>query len=146
MPAAGDTIVVATVPGSRIATTEITSDSAAITTTETVVLTVVAPLVIGRIYQVRAAFNFALSVATDTFDARIREDSLTGGQRRRIVLHAGSVASFHYVEMETEYTADATESKTIVVTLDRLAGTGNITMQAASSTPAYLYVNYIRDS
>ena len=143
MALAGDTIIAGKIPGERVGGTKATASSAAITTTETVVITAVAPVVVGRRYKVVADFGFAVSVVTDSFLARIREDTVAGVEIQGRRVHAPSTVSPHNGHFETEYTADATEDKTFVLTLVRTAGTGTITMAASATSPAFLHVDYI---
>jgi hypothetical protein len=142
--AAGETIIAGKVPGERIDTELVTSSSAAITTTETVVMTIVAPVVAGRTYQVEADFGFTQSGAADTFFDRIREDSVSGTALQLRRIFGGSTGSVLSRRTYVEYTADATEDKTFVVTLQRGSGTGNIILAATAANPAYLWVNYLR--
>jgi hypothetical protein len=144
MVSAGETIIAGKVPGERINTEIATAVSAAITTTETEIMTVVAPVVINRIYKVTADFGFAVSVATDAFICVIREDTVTGTivETRRIA--APTTATLWSKHSEAEYTADATEDKTFVLSLQRTTGTGNIILSASGTSPSYLYVDYIR--
>ena len=144
MPAAGETIIAGRVPGERIATTISTSDSGTITTTETAVMTVVAAVVIGRIYRVSAFYRPNSSVAGDDIAVRIREDSTTGTQLQGLTYDLTIPTREPAYTMEAEYTADATENKTLMLTFIRTGGTGNVTNVAASTAPSYLYVDYIR--
>lgn len=144
MVLAGETLEAGRMPGERIATAIVTTDSANITTTETVVMTVAAPVVTGRIYRVRFAADLAGSVAGDQHFIKIREDSVSGGAINFRRYRVEDTDNFPWGPIEVEYTADATEDKTFVVTLVREAGTGNIRLDATTSNPAYLYVDYIR--
>jgi hypothetical protein len=143
---AGETIVAGKVPGERIQTAKATSSSGTITTTETVVQTIVAPVVAGRIYRITWDGRVQSTANADDVVAKIREDSVSGTvlQDADVDIHIGT-RSYRW-HFETEYTADATEDKTFVVTLDRDAGTGNITMFATSTQPCFLYCDYIRDA
>ncbi|MGH6693423.1 MAG: hypothetical protein ACREF4_22365 [Gammaproteobacteria bacterium] len=143
MVLAGQTIVAGQVPGERVATDIETIDSANVTTTETVVQTVVAPVISGRTYRVRWHGDLASSVAADIFFVKIREDTVAGNTLDFRRYRAHTTDNFPY-STEVEYTADATEDKTFVFTLVRSAGTGNGRLDATSTSPAYLYVNYIR--
>jgi len=143
MVLAGETIIAGKVPGERIAGTKVTASSGAITTTETVVITVVAPTVVGRRYKIVADFGFAVSVVTDSFLARIREDTVAGVELQGRRIAAPNTVSPWTGHFETEYTADATEDKTLVLTLVRTAGTGTITMAASGTSPAFLHVDYL---
>jgi hypothetical protein len=144
MALAGETIIAAKVPGERIATAIETANSGNVTTTETVIMTVVAPVVISRIYRVTFWGLIDTSVANDRVRVRIREDSVTGNtlQISSNVLTDAVIAEAS--PTEAEYTADATEDKTFVATLLRVSGSGNEILAAASTNPAYLYVDYIR--
>lgn len=143
MPAAGETIIAGRVPGERIATAIRTASSVSFTTTETVLDTVVAAVVDGRTYRVSWSVDLASTVTDDVARIRIREDSLTGQvlNLTNIVCRAGRDIGF---TLEAEYTADATEDKTLVATCHRQDGTGTLTSNALSSEPIYLYVDYIR--
>lgn len=142
---AGETIIAGKVPGERIATDTETADSATFTTTETVVMTVVAPLVIGRTYRVTMYGKANSSVGTDDITWRIREDNVTGSEMQsdRVEV-AGSATTGRKISMEVEHTASATADKTFVVTGVRSTGTGNHFLEANSARPVYLYVDYIR--
>jgi hypothetical protein len=145
MPAAGGTVIAGKVSGERIATTIATSDSANFTTTETEVQSVVAPVVIGRIYRVMFHGSFASSVAGDALFVRIREDSLTGTQLQSTAFTIDTTTSVGWkCTLIAEYTADATEDKTFKLTAIRAGGTGNCRIEAEADHPAYLYVDYIR--
>jgi len=145
MPSAGETIIAGRIPGERIATNIETSDSGSISTTETVVMSVTAPVVEGRTYRVKAVFNVDGTVSNDTFVARLREDSVSGAQLQvdRVDLTNPST-NLAAVPLEVEYTADATEDKTFVLCFIRSTGTGSMILAAAGNAPSYLYVDYIR--
>ena len=132
------------VPG-RVDTTEDTSSSGAITTTETIVLTITAPLINTVTYRITAYFLTQLSVATDVFVSRLREDDASGTQLQNARIANGVTNSVFPCYMEVEYTATATGNKTFVVTLLRTSGTGNIVMNAGATQPCYLYIDYVRN-
>lgn len=144
MPLAGEIIVAGQIPGERVATTIATANSAVITTTETVVMSVMAPVVNGRTYRVVFDAAYDGTVIDDTFLANMREDSLTGTSIQARRLSLASTPSLQPVHFGVEYTAIATADKTFVVTLVRTSGTGNVILNAAANFPAYLYVDYIR--
>ena len=143
MPAAGETIIAGRVPGERIETSKRTANSSSFTTTETVLDTVVAPVVAGRTYRVYWAADIASGVTDDTARVRLREDSGAGTvlQLTNIQLRGGRDIGF---TLEGEYTADATEDKTFVATAVRQDGTGTLASNANANEPAFLYVDYIR--
>jgi len=145
MPLAGETIIAGKIPGERINTDIEVSSSGDITTTETAVMTVVAAVVTGRIYRIKWVFNVDSSVAADTVLLRIREDSVSGTVLQTGRYRANSNVNYP-VTQEAEYTADATEDKTIVASLQRESGSGNVQLIAAATQPSYLYVDYIRDA
>lgn len=141
MSSAGQQLIAGRVPGERIATTVATSNSAAITTTDTIVDSVVAALVSGRTYRITFASNMSGAAINDRGIFRIREDNVTGTQLgfARITV---PVATLYPIRGEAEYTAVATGNKTFVVTLIREVGT--VTRAASATIPTYLYVDYIR--
>lgn len=132
----------------RIATTKAEVDSATFTTTEVVIDSVTASLVIGKIYKVRWVVSFQSSVADDMVNVRIREDTVLGTemQSRRVLSAIATAGAGFDGSVEAEYTAVATGSKTFVGTGDRSTGTGNITAEGAAIRPRFLYVDYIRDA
>ncbi|MPZ27549.1 MAG: hypothetical protein GEV12_14355 [Micromonosporaceae bacterium] len=142
MPLAGDIITVPTVPGSRIATTVVTADSAGFIS-EIVVMTVVAPLVTGRIYRVKFHGRFGGS-SGDTAGGLLREDSVSGTEMTGQVADIQSGVAGGVFGFEAEYTATATGNKTFVVTGRRVSGAGTDRLEAATTRPAYLYVDFIR--
>jgi hypothetical protein len=128
----------------RIATTVVTTSSSATSgTTELQVTSVAASLILGKTYRVRYAGAFTASVTTDHHFIRIREDTSAGDQMQGRRLTGPTAASAYPVNIEAEYTADATGSKTFVVTLQRTAGSGTITNYAAGDQPGYLAVDYV---
>jgi hypothetical protein len=146
MVLAGETIIAGKVPGERIATAKATSSSGAIGTTETVVQTIVAPVVAGRIYKITWDGRVQSTVNADDIAYKIREDSVSGTVLQDVAADIAISTRTWRAHFETEYEADTTEDKTFVVTLDRLAGSGDITMFATSTQPCFLYCDYIRDA
>lgn len=130
----------------RVATTIVTVASAALTTTETVVATVSGSLISGKTYKVSFAGGFTMSAVTtgDHGFARVREDTLTGTQIQGRRMSATTAASAYPLNIEVEYTAGSTASKTFVVTMVRAAGTTTVTNYAASDQPGYFYIDYVR--
>lgn len=143
MPLAGEIIVAGQVPGERIATSILVVASAAITT-EAQAMSVTAALVNGRTYKVTAAFLAGISVATDIFVSRIRENTVAGNALQFGRFAPGLTNSGFHDLIEAEFTAVATGDKTFSFTLQRSTGTGTITVQGGAANPAYLYVDYIR--
>lgn len=129
----------------RIATTIETSNSSGITTTETTIASVTAPLVAGRVYKVRFVGAADTSVAEDTADARIRQDSSGGTEMQLRRLDLKDATGRWPIEMEAEYTAVSTATKTFVATIVRTSGTGTIIRIASATVPTYLYVDYVRE-
>lgn len=129
--------------GARIASTVIETDSANITTVETVVASVTASLRAGATYRVRWVTRFGTSVAGDVATPRIREDNVSGAERTVDYLampNAGTAGNLFIVECE--YLAAADGNKTFVGTVLR-SGTGNCYREASSNRPTYLTVDYI---
>lgn len=144
MSSAGQKLVAGRIPGERIATTIVTSNSAGITTTETTVASVTAPLVSGRTYRVRAAVAVDSTIAEDTVDVRLREDNSTGTEMNLRRVDCKDATGRWPGEIEAEYTAAATANKTFVVTYVRASGSGTIILIATATTPSHLYCDYIR--
>jgi hypothetical protein len=146
MPSAGESVIAGRMPGERIATQIDTADTSTFTTTETVVSTVTAALVNGRIYRVRFVGTMQSDVTDDTINSRLREDNVSGTQLqlRRAQSPTSSAGSGVGMDVEAEYTAVATGNKTFVATGTRSTGTGNITCEGSATQPRYLYVDYIR--
>jgi hypothetical protein len=143
MTAAGETIIAGKIPGERIATTIRTEDSSNVTS-EAVIDTVEAAVVEGRTYRVTWDLRMNSSVAGDDALASIREDSVTGTIIAGIVEDIPIVNRQGRTRLECEYTADATEDKTFVGTLSRVAGSGNVHGDASTGAPTLLYVEYVR--
>lgn len=127
----------------RMASATFTTNSGNITTTETSVGSVAASLVSGRTYAVWFHGAADTSVAADTADCRLREDSVSGTEMtlRRVYLHDAS-GRFPVV-LYAEYTAVATAAKTFHATYVRGSGGGNIIRVASATIPTYLFVDYI---
>jgi hypothetical protein len=83
-------------------------------------------------------------VAADDAHFRIREDSISGTEIASVAEDLTVVGRQPRSTIEVEYTADATEDKTFVATLSRLAGSGNLHGDAAAAGPTYFYVDYVR--
>jgi hypothetical protein len=145
MSSAGQQLVAGRIPGERIATNIVTADSAAFTA-ETVVMTIVAPLVIGRTYAIWAFPRLASTIDNDDVLARIREDSVSGTELQvdlqELTADNQSGVGQTY-DIYAQYTAVATGSKTFVVTAQRNAGTGSVRLENASTRPSYAFVEYI---
>lgn len=143
--AGGDVIYAADV-NTRMATTIRTSDTSTVTTTETVADSVTASLVSGEKYRVRWAVGYTSDTAADTVFLRLRQDNVSGTVMtlvrgdNRVTNGAGSR---WVAEVEAEYTAAATGSKTFVGTYVRASGSGNVKVVAAATYPTYLYVDLI---
>lgn len=145
MSSAGQQLVAGRIPGERIATATVTSNSANIaSTTEVQVASVTAALVSGRTYRVTAAIKADSSVAADTSDVRIREDNSTGTEMQLGRIDIKDAAGRWPITLEAEYTAVSTGNKTFSVTMNRATGTGNVILIASSTVPGFAYVDYIR--
>jgi hypothetical protein len=143
---AGETVIAGKAPGERIATDIVTSNSGGIGTTETVIQTVTAALVSGRIYRVTSDFGYQVSTNTssDHWSIKIREDNLTGTQIQARRCHSSTNSSSMPYHIEVEFTAVSTGNKTFVVTADLSSGAGLFNLVALADQPAYFYVDYIR--
>lgn len=146
MTTAGFQVLAGRIPGERIATSVITSDSATFTTTETEVATVTASLVSGRTYQIVTDLGIGSSVANDSVRCFLHEDTLGGqtldqtvvgtdvttGGTRKVICH-----------LESEFTASSSGDKTFVIGAERINGSGNCQLIAASNRPTYVKVHYV---
>lgn len=133
------------VPGERIATTIETADSSGVTTIETVVMSVSASVVAGRTYRVRFAGEFGTTVAGDELNVYIKEDSTSGTQLQHNLVYLRTTSSNGNPHvMEAEFTAVSSGTKTFVLSIVRASGTGTARLEAFSTRPSYLYVDYIR--
>lgn len=128
-------------PMRRVATTTSILDSAA-NSGEQVVLSVTASLVANRTYKIRFEGGWDGDTIGGIVIGRIREDSISGtviqGRRYEVSTTAGTTGM--YAALEVEYSPSVTGAKTFVLTSQ---GGGNVFLAASTSSPAYLYVDYI---
>lgn len=131
---------------SRVGTTVRDTDTSTFTA-QTLINTVTANLVTGRVYRVTWDFRWTSGTAGDTVFARLRDTNLVGAQLQnsridgRLTNGAGSGWGGR---IETEYTAVATGAKTFAATLALATGTGSVSVIAAADRASYLYVDFIR--
>jgi hypothetical protein len=130
-------------PSQQIAITTRTS-SVGTFTVETLLDSVTASLVSGKTYRVRYYVRLFSSVADGIARFRIREDSTSGTVLAITQLYTTVTINQSFpTYIEVLYTAVATGDKTFVATGIRQTGTGNLTAQAATDAPTYLYVEYV---
>lgn len=142
MASAGQLLEAGRIPGERIATQVRTSDSGDLAD-ETIADTVTAPLVDDRTYGIWCFSQVQSTVAGDSVNFRLREDSLAGTQMAiKRVECVRSVAGYGY-SIYAEYTAIATGNKTFVLTGDRANGTGAVISPASATQVSILYVDYL---
>jgi hypothetical protein len=145
MTAAGETIVAGRIPGERVATEIITADSATFTDTAVERASVTAPVVAGRTYRVVFHGSWASTVAGDTLFVRLREDSTTGTQLNLSAFTIDSTTAAGWRQhLEGEYTADATEDKEFIISVNRVGGSGTCRLEAGDDHPTLFYVEYVR--
>lgn len=123
--AAGDVIPWSYI-ATRVATTQITTNSSTYGATESGALfSVSAPLVSGLTYRIFVYVTVAVDVAGDVSFIRIREDSASGTQLAGSNVYGGTTNSSGFpAVIYDEYTATSTGSKTFVITGQRVSGTG----------------------
>lgn len=139
----GFQLVAGRIPGELIASSAATADSANFTTTEVIVMTVTAPVVIGRRYSIWAGPTFHSSVDGDVVHSQLREDNVSGTVLDRTDDYIRvTTTTIDRTTLFAMYTADATENKTFVVTGDRVSGTGNCRLEADTIRPAFMLVRY----
>ena len=130
-------------PSQQIAITTRTSNVGTFTV-ETLLDSVTASLVSGKTYRVRYYVRLFSSVADGIARFRIHEDSISGTVLAITQLYTAVTVNQSFpTYIEVLYTAVATGDKTFVATGIRQTGTGNLTAQAATDAPTYLYVEYV---
>jgi len=127
----------------RVATEVLTATSPAFTA-ETLIHSVTASLVSGKVYRVTLYVQMRSTVNTDRITARIREDSVIGTVLQDVSWEMPDTGINVPFRLEAEYTAAVTGSKTLVGTGARLSGTGTIVRNGGATQPTYLYVDLIR--
>lgn len=144
MSSAGQQLVAGRIPGEEIARTEATADSSNFTTTETTVISVVAPVVAGRTYKIVFSGHGSSSVGTDVVIFRLRDTNSVGVERQSDIVEVnGSTTLGQSSYMERSLAVTTTENRTWVVAGVRgVGGSGNCRLEAATSRPAYLRVVY----
>jgi hypothetical protein len=119
------------------------TDSSTFTTSATVIASATAQLVSGRTYHVKVITHLGSSVAADTATLSLKEDSVSGTEIQGATgLVLTTSAAGGYFQIETDFTAVATGSKTFVATALRASGSGNLRREAAAIRPTWLTVDY----
>lgn len=147
MSSAGQQLVAGRIPGERIATTVQTVDSATFTTTEVEIMSVTAPLVVDRTYRVRFTGQWNSDTSGDEVLALLRLTNTSGDirQQHRVLIDLATTSQGYGDMLEFEFTPQSTGNVTFIVSANRTAAsTGNCRLEAQSSRPAYLYIDYIR--
>jgi hypothetical protein len=126
----------------RVGTTKRTANSGAVTA-ETVIDSVSFPQISGRTYAILYATRGNSTVSGDTFSLAIREDNISGNTLASENYYNFQTTGGYGATLYTEYVAGATGTKTIVGTLARFAGTGNMSSGAAAGIPTFLVVDQI---
>lgn len=116
----------------RLATVDEGSDSAAISTVETQVGSIVAAVVSGKKYQISLNIKIAQSVGGDTFVWNLKQDT-SGGTSVDAWANVAGTTSGTMFTPRISFTAAATANKTFVLTLVRISGTGTCVRSAKSS-------------
>jgi hypothetical protein len=131
-------------PGEQIAEEIITSDSAGFTTTETVVGTLVVPMVSGRRYRIWAFPKWESTVAGDRVIQRFRQTSVSGTieQSDNVSIPSTSNLGFGGV-MSFGFNASSSGNQTFVLAGVRGSGTGTCKLGALTSRPVYLLAFYV---
>lgn len=128
----------------RVATTPWTADSGNITTTQTITMSMSPFLEIGQTYALAAYFRLSSSVAADVAICRFREDLVTGTEiaQGQFYIPTNSGSGFGFM-MYGQYTATVTGAKTLVFTVLRNSGSGNIIQRGAAVAPGYFTADLI---
>lgn len=127
----------------RMATTTLTTNSASITTTETSIGSVTAPLVAGRTYGVRLIGGVDTDTPNTQADARLREDSVSGTEMTLRRVNCPDATGRHPAELYAEFTAASTAAKTFHATLVRASAGGTFIRIASATIPTYLHIDYV---
>lgn len=144
MSSAGQLLVAGRIPGERIATDIEVADSATFTTTEATVMSVTAPLVIGRTYMVRAYAKFEAVTEPSAATVRLRLTNVAGATIQIGRVYMPNATSFGWpASIEAEYTAGATGNQVFVLTGLRVLGASTVNLVGGAVNPSYLYVDYI---
>lgn len=122
------------VPATRRRLASTNGSSALGVVAEVVVATLTANLINGHTYHIWGLVGASDTVTGDVLSVRIREDNLAGTLLRGLVrnytvLGSGAVG----YEIESEYDAIATVSKSFVVTIARPVGTGTVNTSSTQS-------------
>lgn len=146
MSSAGQRLIAGRIPGELITRELITSDSAGVTS-ETVVGSVTAPVVVDRSYTVTFFGHFQSTQDGDQITWRIREDNVSGTMlnagRVHIAVGGDTSGTFGYSHtFIAPFAASITGNKTFVFTISRQSGTGSVRLEAADDRPAIFDVRY----
>lgn len=139
--AVGDPVILARLPGYRVATTTVTADSAALTS-ELVVASVTGSLISGVKYRIIFQGHFQETGAANTsVHCALRQDSISGTIMGQVDIQIIDALAGNLVacRAEAEYTAAATASKTFVATATSAAAILN----AGSTFPSWLYIEVV---
>lgn len=142
---AGQIATAGRIPGERIATEKVTSDSADFTTTETTVISVDAAVISGRTYGVWFHGRFGASASDNWVIARTYTDATQESSMEINARPTGqpTTAAGQGMNIYWEFTAASTATVTVSVTGQRTGGSGNVFLEASSSRPAFLFVDYV---
>jgi hypothetical protein len=140
MVAAGDKIRAVDIPDLTypiahvVATVNEAGNSGTITTPETVVSSITFNAVAGATYSLEFTIKAVQSVLADRFLFGVREDTVAGASIDAVMhIPPPAVGSGFMAVYKWLWIAAATGSKTIVGTLVRSSGTGNIIRSSKSS-------------
>lgn len=129
--------------GGRIATAQVTVNSASITTI-TQVASITGNLVAGRTYALSLRARVSSSTLGDFVLGRIKNDSVSGtditvnGVAFNTVSNSGIS-----LDVYGEYTATVTGPKTFSGTIELAGGTGPCVLRCSATGPTFLYCDYI---
>jgi hypothetical protein len=129
----------------RMATTTKTTNSSAVTTTETSVDEVTAHVISGKVYRITWQMQWHAGTVNDWFYARVRLGSgITGTILTYHELIMLNTTVSYPLHAEAEWTASSTGNQTFSATLLRGGGSGSISAQGSATRPRLLYVDFIR--
>lgn len=146
---AGQRITAAALNNAFVHTIEydaITTATGTVTTVETVYITTASvTLVNGRAYKLTLDARVKSSVTGDTVQLRVRRTNISGtvlADSFRVYLDASGIDSDQASRIRfAANTTGADITGVLVATYVRASGTGNVSVDASGTTPAYLQVD-----
>lgn len=133
--------------GQLVGRNQRTTNSGLITTTETAIISVRAPVIAGRSYLITHKTEAFWTTASAAAEVRLRyttndiEPTITSTQITRVEVPPGSAAGIPVAgSTDVVFDSVATGFLRVLVTLVRAAGTGSVSVGGAAGGPMTLFV------